>query len=101
MPIRQRAFALRTTAIYIVLAAAWITIGDLLVVRLATDSDTAVRMQMLKGWAFVLLSGGFVYWLAHLTRHRWFTTHAELNRRTAGFRYRRAGGRRRPLDTSA
>jgi PAS domain S-box-containing protein len=75
---RQRTFALRTTIIYIALAAAWVTLGDLLVGQLASDTDAAVRMQMLKGWTFVLLSGVFVYWLAHLTGRRWFTKHAEL-----------------------
>lgn len=78
MSITQRAFAFRVTAAYVVLATAWITATDLLVLESTDDAGIAYRFQAAKGWLFVLLSGVFVYGLATTTRRRWFSSHAGL-----------------------
>ncbi|MDP2678556.1 MAG: EAL domain-containing protein [Rhodoferax sp.] len=57
-------FRLRTTILYLVLAAAWIYLSDQGLAALVDDPSPLTNWQSLKGLAFILLNGGLVYWLA-------------------------------------
>lgn len=55
-------FALYVTVAYIAVSAAWITLSDQVVAALVPPSYSLMA-QTLKGWAFVLASGGLIYLL--------------------------------------
>ncbi|HSJ10329.1 MAG TPA: histidine kinase dimerization/phosphoacceptor domain-containing protein, partial [Longimicrobiales bacterium] len=58
------------------LAVGWITLGDLIIHGIAGDTDASFHLQLAKGWLFVGLSGGFIYWLARRAEHRWLAAQA-------------------------
>ena len=78
MPLRRRSYAPRIAAAYLVFAATWITLGDVLVLELTDDTRASYRLQAIKGWLFTLLSAAFVYSVAQYSRSRWFREHAAL-----------------------
>ncbi|TXT36955.1 MAG: PAS/PAC and GAF sensor-containing diguanylate cyclase/phosphodiesterase, partial [Comamonadaceae bacterium] len=57
-------FRLRTTILYLVLAAAWIYLSDNGLATLVDDPSALTHWQSLKGLAFILLNGGLIFWLA-------------------------------------
>ncbi|MBV8157416.1 MAG: HD domain-containing protein [Dyella sp.] len=54
---------IRTVAIYVALALAWIYLSDRLVFSLGYDERTLVWLHSLKGAIFVVLTGALLYWL--------------------------------------
>ncbi|HEY8905539.1 MAG TPA: EAL domain-containing protein [Rhodoferax sp.] len=57
-------FRLRTTILYLVLAAAWIYLSDQGLAALIGDPGVLTDWQSVKGFTFILINGGLVYWLA-------------------------------------
>ncbi|MDR3369257.1 EAL domain-containing protein [Rhodoferax sp.] len=57
-------FRLRTTILYLVLAATWIYLSDQWLAALMGDSGVLTDWQSFKGLTFILINGGLVYWLA-------------------------------------
>lgn len=55
--------AFRIVLCYVVFGVLWILLSDRVVLWLLHDSELLTRAQMVKGWAFVLLSGALFYGL--------------------------------------
>jgi len=53
--------ALWLSAVYVVAAAVWIVVSDEVLRRLVTDPTLLARLQTIKGWVFVLVTGIFLY----------------------------------------
>lgn len=53
----------RITAAYLVFGFSWILVTDWAVLQIADEITEVAGYQLLKGWTFVLLSGGLIYWL--------------------------------------
>lgn len=60
---KRAAFAV--VAIYVVFAAVWIAVGDLLLLQLTTDLETYRNWQSYKGWLFVIATSGLLWWLLY------------------------------------
>lgn len=54
---------LRTTVLYVSVAAIWIWVSDRAAQALVSDPATLSMVQSIKGWAFVLFTGFALYWL--------------------------------------
>jgi len=83
-----RQLALRTTAIYAVVAALWIAFTDPLLSWLVSDHELLVKLQMVKGWAFVVVTALMLWILLqretrHWTAERRAREAAEVERRQA------------------
>ncbi|MCU0563636.1 MAG: PAS domain S-box protein [Desulfobacterales bacterium] len=57
-PVRRAA---RVAAAYALVSAAWILFSDQLVAAFTVDPAAMTRLQMVKGWAFVLATGLLIY----------------------------------------
>lgn len=55
--------SLRVVAVYVVISLLWITASDEVVSQIANDEKTLTRLQTIKGWAFILLTGFLLYGL--------------------------------------
>lgn len=54
---------LRIVVMYVLFSAAWIYLGDLLLLTLANDPETLTRLQTYKGLAFIVLSAVLIFFL--------------------------------------
>lgn len=63
--------AARVAMLYAVFGGTWILVTDRLVGGFTADPSTAALLQTLKGWTFVLLSAGLVFWLVRRERRKW------------------------------
>ena len=107
MQIEANRRARRVALIYAGVAGAWITFSDELLKSFIPDSNARINVSILKGWAFVLLTGG----LLHLLLRRWLNRsakeveqreHAEAARAEAGEKLRQSEAQLRlVLDASA
>ena len=80
----QQAF--RVAVIYIIVAAGWILFSDELVKLLVSDPDERIHLSILKGWGFVLVTGGLLYLvLRRLLRH--WAKEVEQRRQAEGQRH--------------
>ncbi|TVS12588.1 MAG: hypothetical protein EA419_04460 [Wenzhouxiangella sp.] len=59
--LRTSTAAIRTVAIYVIVAIAWITLSDLAVDALFSDPAHMVRANLIKGWLFVGVTGVLLY----------------------------------------
>ena len=66
--------------IYILAAGVWILFSDELVGYLVSNPDMRVQLSILKGWGFVLLTGGLLYGVLRRSLRKWTQ---ELARRQA------------------
>jgi len=87
-------YAVRVALIYIGVAAGWILFSDELVKRLVGDPDLRVKIEIFKGWAFVLATGGVLYVMMRNLIARWEMelrqreqTEAELEKARAHYQY--------------
>lgn len=55
--------ALRIAMIYALFSVLWILLSDQIVLFLVQDPAALTVVQMVKGWTFVLITAGLVYWL--------------------------------------
>ncbi len=60
---RRRLGPLTITAIYALVSALWVLFSDHLLAALVTDPATLTDLQTAKGWLFVALTAGLLYWL--------------------------------------
>ena len=56
--------ALRIALIYVFISAIWIVASDRLLLAIFRDPNLITSYQTLKGWLFILLSGGLIFVLA-------------------------------------
>ena len=63
LQLRTSTAALRTVAIYLAVATAWITLSDLAVDAMFSDPDVLVWVNILKGYLFVLITAALLYGL--------------------------------------
>lgn len=56
--------ATRLTVIYLVFGVIWISFSDQWVAWVVDDAAQMARLQTLKGWVFVLVTGAMFFWLA-------------------------------------
>lgn len=68
--LRTSTAAIRTVAIYVVVAIAWITLSDLAVDALFSDPAHLVKANLVKGWLFVLITGVLLYALISRLVHQ-------------------------------
>jgi diguanylate cyclase (GGDEF)-like protein/PAS domain S-box-containing protein len=62
--------ALRIAGIYTLLGALWILLSDKVLERIVQDKKMLTLMSMVKGWAFVLVSGGMIFGLVYTALRR-------------------------------
>ena len=55
----------RIAFIYAVFGLLWISLSDQILAHLVADADTLTRLQTYKGWLFILLTTGLVYFLVY------------------------------------
>ena len=68
--------ALRIALTYLVIAGLWILFSDTLLDQLVSDQKLITRIEIYKGWAFVLVTALLLYWL--IRRHVQEEVKAEL-----------------------
>ncbi|MDN7128276.1 bifunctional diguanylate cyclase/phosphodiesterase [Pseudidiomarina sp. 1APR75-15] len=49
---------------YLVLGLVWIRFSDQILLAFAADSNLLTELQTFKGWAYVILTAGILYWLS-------------------------------------
>jgi PAS domain S-box-containing protein len=59
--------SVRVVLVYIVFSAIWIAFTDRIVEQFYTDPSTIRQVQTIKGWLFVLASGGVLIWVIKIT----------------------------------
>ncbi len=69
-----RSVPLRIITVYTLLSALWIVFSDKLLASLVKDQDAVIRISILKGWLFVIVTAALLYWLikrylAQINRH--------------------------------
>lgn len=57
--------SLRISVIYMVAGALWILLSDKIMVFLVSDVKALTRISMVKGWAYVIITGLLIYALVH------------------------------------
>jgi two-component system, sensor histidine kinase and response regulator len=67
-PANGRRAAARVTLLYVILACAWILGSDWLVSQLAPSRDVAAQISLFKGWAFVAVTGLYLYTMLRRTQ---------------------------------
>ena len=55
-------------ALYLVVGVVWVFVGDALLAGLVDDPQQITRYQTLKGWGYVLLTGGLAWWMLQRMR---------------------------------
>lgn len=58
-----RSVPLRIITAYALLSALWILFSDKLLVAFVSDKEAIVRISILKGWLFVMVTAALLYWL--------------------------------------
>jgi len=74
----RRNFAGSVAIAYLCLGSLWISVSDHLLHWLTTDTDTLTRMQNLKGWFFIAVTGAMLYGLLHWASRQLNQTEAAL-----------------------
>lgn len=82
MATRASTLALRDALLYAGVAAAWILLSDRALVAFANDSDTFSRLEIYKGWAFVVVTAAMLYVALRRQLQR-FEDEANARRQTA------------------
>jgi diguanylate cyclase (GGDEF)-like protein/putative nucleotidyltransferase with HDIG domain/PAS domain S-box-containing protein len=57
--------SLKIAIIYLFVGALWILMSDKVVLALFKDPETIVLVSLIKGWAYVLVTAAFIFWLAY------------------------------------
>ena len=70
----------RIVGVFVVFGAVWILLTDTVLNALVTDRETLGRVQLVKGWLFVLVSGGLLYWVLRRELLRTLGAQATLER---------------------
>lgn len=55
--------AFQIAIFYLLIGSLWIVFSDEVVAILATDRVMLVRFSMIKGWAYIIVTAGLLYWL--------------------------------------
>jgi PAS domain S-box-containing protein len=63
--------ALKAALIYVIAGGCWILFSDAALRWLVRDPDRARNISILKGWVFVLVTGGLLYWALLRLLQRW------------------------------
>jgi signal transduction histidine kinase len=74
-PPDERTVALTVAVVFVLSGAVWVSLTDLLLYATTRDPVLVARLETMKGWTFVLLWAGIVYWatlrsVARLARAR-------------------------------
>lgn len=62
-PNKYQLSPLRIAVIYALVGGLWISISDAFLAALVTDKAVITRISIFKGWIFVVVTGGLLYWL--------------------------------------
>ena len=76
----------RITIIYILFGSLWILFSDATLHALVTDPEVASRLQTVKGWFYVLVTGALVFWLTRVLSASLETENRERQRAEAELR---------------
>ena len=71
--------ALKIAGIYILIGALWILLSDKILAVTVTDKETVILVSMIKGWVYVLLTGGIILFLMLVYLKKIKGVHHELN----------------------
>ncbi len=63
----------RIALIYAAFGVVWILLSDSALHALVQDGELENRLQTVKGWFFILVTGGLIYWLARQSTKRFET----------------------------
>ena len=66
MPIKLKKYQLsplRIAAVYALIGGLWILFSDTLLAALVADKAVITRISIYKGWSFVMVTAGLLYWL--------------------------------------
>jgi PAS domain S-box-containing protein len=70
--------ALRIAAIYVLVSAIWIISSDYLLLAIFRDPNLITSYQTIKGWVFILASGGLIFILARREYIGWMRSASAL-----------------------
>ena len=62
--------ATRITVVYLLFGLAWILFSDGFVHLFPVDEDTLYKINILKGWTYVFVTAGLVYYLISRYLHK-------------------------------
>ena len=63
--------AARLTLIYVVVAALWILVSDQVLVALVSDHTLLMKLEVMKGWAFVSVTAALLFFLMRRETRHW------------------------------
>ena len=63
--------ALTVALIYVIVAGGWILFSDKLLAATVSDDDLRTKLSIIKGWAFVVLTGGLLHQVIRHLLRRW------------------------------
>jgi PAS domain S-box-containing protein len=63
--------AARLTLIYVVVAALWILVSDQVLVALVSDHTLLMKLEVMKGWAFVSVTAALLFFLMRRETGHW------------------------------
>ena len=78
--------ALRLTLIYVLFGSLWIGLSDYTILLFSDDPATLTRLQNFKGWFYVLVTGGLVWFLANVALGRQASLVSRLQASESRFR---------------
>ncbi len=83
---RKERLSLKISLIYALLGSSWIFISDKLMEMFTTDSESAARISMIKGVAFILLTAIVIYIITRRDMLRLLETETALRKSEAQYR---------------
>ena len=63
--------AFKVAVIYVIVAGGWILFSDKLLAWLVSNPDTRTQLSIIKGWAFVIVTGGMLHLLVRRLLRLW------------------------------
>lgn len=67
---KPKSLAIKVAAIYIVFGLLWVLFSDNVLMNLVDDKNAIALISMIKGWAYVVLTGMLIYTLIYYTLKR-------------------------------
>jgi len=90
--------AARLTLIYVVVAALWILVSDQVLVALVSDHTLLMKLEVMKGWAFVSVTAALLFFLMRRETGHWMAEKGAREKAEALAGQQEAARRKRELE---
>jgi PAS domain S-box-containing protein len=71
MQLKAGRLAFKVALIYVIVAGCWILFSDKLLAVFISDPDERIYLSIIKGWGFVIVTGGLLYQVLRRLLQRW------------------------------